>query len=67
MALNYLCKRRDGRRCQTCGETKNLQAHHSSYLNKGGSFLGELDDLITVCGECHSRIHANRSIKDFAD
>lgn len=54
-------------RCRACGETKRLQVHHSSYLHRGKSFAKEWLDTITLCNECHSRIHSQRSIKEFAD
>ena len=47
--------KRDGFRCQMCGTAKNLRVHHISYehLNQDE----ELDDLITLCDNCHTKIH----------
>lgn len=42
----------DGR-CRTCGHTEDLQVHHVSYENFGNE---PLDDLITLCGDCHDAI-----------
>ena len=61
----------DGNRCRTCGEKRGLNVHHSSYVHRGEfGIVGmtmEWLDTITLCSECHSRIHENRSVKDFAD
>ena len=55
--LRRLRLRIDGRRCRMCGADDALQVHHSMYTHRGGSWLGELLDLITVCDECHSKHH----------
>lgn len=41
-----------GLRCQYCGETKNLQAHHYKGYEKEHWF-----DVEWVCSKCHSIIH----------
>lgn len=45
---------RDGLRCQLCGHEKNLHVHHITYDR---IYDEDLDDLITLCNECHSRLH----------
>ena len=47
--------KRDGFRCQMCGTAKNLRVHHINYEHLGTD--AELDDLITLCDECHRKIH----------
>ena len=56
----------DGNLCRTCHAHTGLQVHHAEYGNRGGSFVGELRDTITLCDECHERLHRHRDIKDFA-
>ena len=45
----------DGYRCQMCGTGKNLQVHHISYEHLGQE--KEIDDLVTLCKECHQKVH----------
>ena len=47
--------KRDGFRCQMCGTAKNLRVHHINYEHLDTD--AELDDLITLCDECHRKIH----------
>lgn len=54
-ALRKLCFKRDDYKCVRCGSAKNLNAHHLNYMNLGRP--GELDDLITLCGKCHTAVH----------
>lgn len=55
-ALRLKCFKRDGFQCQICGSGKNLCAHHMTYKNIGYE-TQELDDLITLCEDCHKTIH----------
>ena len=43
----------DGGRCRVCNSRVQLETHHRSYANKGGSFIGEFGDTITLCKVCH--------------
>lgn len=44
---------RDGYRCQICGRTNvKLRLHHIRFKSKNGR--NDLDNLITVCDDCHS-------------
>ncbi len=43
----------DGGSCQVCGSKENLAVHHITYARKEHE---ELDDLITLCSECHELI-----------
>jgi 5-methylcytosine-specific restriction endonuclease McrA len=46
---------RDGYRCRLCGQADvGLQVHHSTYKNYAQEHL---EDLITLCGPCHRRVH----------
>src|SRR3954466_13434373 len=47
--------RRDGWRCQLCGNMQNLQVHHQVFRSHGGN--GSEQNLITLCCNCHSRVH----------
>ena len=46
---------RDGWRCQVCGSMQNLQVHHLKFRSHSGS--DEEQNLITLCAECHGRMH----------
>lgn len=48
---------RDKFRCVCCGKESNLQVHHKRYI--AGRFAWEYsdEDLITLCQECHRKIH----------
>ena len=56
--LHQKVLRRDGWRCQCCGAAKNLQVHHM----QSRSLLGDdaEENLITLCADCHQRIHERR-------
>jgi len=49
-------KRCADRKCVLCGSEKYLNVHHTTYKNHGNEIL-HLEDLITVCRDCHKRIH----------
>ena len=46
---------RDSWRCQTCGSMQNLQVHHRQLRSHSGN--DEEQNLITLCAECHARLH----------
>ena len=46
---------RDGWRCQDCGSSQNLQIHHKKLRSQSGHDAEE--NLITLCAQCHMRIH----------
>jgi hypothetical protein len=49
-------KQRDGYTCQGCGnEDRELHVHHIVPLGAGGS--NARSNLITLCDECHGRVH----------
>lgn len=48
---------RDRARCADCGVTKYekpLEVHHITYIRKGKE---NLEDLMTLCGDCHQERH----------
>lgn len=49
----------DEYKCVMCGRSidqcKSLQVHHVTYKRLGDENV--LDDLCTVCGSCHQKIH----------
>lgn len=48
-------KHMDWNKCVLCGSESKLNAHHRSYKNKGT--VDEINDLITLCNNCHSKFH----------
>ncbi|MBW1619032.1 MULTISPECIES: HNH endonuclease [Empedobacter] len=46
--------KRDGYTCTKCKSRPAFHAHHLTYKN---IFNEKLEDLISVCAECHSQIH----------
>lgn len=47
---------RDGYKCSCCGSEDNLQVHHITYKNHGNEH-SHMDDLITLCMDCHREYH----------
>jgi ATP-dependent DNA helicase RecQ len=47
--------RRDGWRCQSCGTMSNLEVHHREFRSHSGADAEE--NLITLCVDCHARVH----------
>ena len=60
---------RDNYTCQICGKQKqHLHVHHIVFKSKGGS--DRMDNLVTLCRECHEKIHNgelkfNKKVKTF--
>ena len=51
---------RDSYQCKYCGQKNTrLEAHHIIYTSQGGK--DTLDNLITLCTLCHTRVHKDRS------
>lgn len=50
----------DGYKCQKCGSAINIQIHHKTYPDVWGTEDIRLD-IITVCEECHKKIHDKES------
>jgi hypothetical protein len=53
--LREMALRRDGYHCGNCGGNVGLNVHHVVPLGYGGS--NRLDNLRTLCWECHQRSH----------
>ena len=47
---------RSGYKCSLCDSNINLQVHHKTYEHHGYEHEN-LDDLIVLCGNCHSKHH----------
>jgi ATP-dependent DNA helicase RecQ len=47
--------KRDGWRCQSCGSCAGLEVHHIMPRSRLGHDAEE--NLITLCWECHRKIH----------
>jgi predicted HNH restriction endonuclease len=43
-----------------CRSAKNLSVHHITYENIG---FEKMDDLISVCKECHKKLHEHDSVR----
>lgn len=54
---------RDDFKCRCCGSMIRLETHHITYYVNGQSIVGNetehLNWLITVCEDCHQRIHSD--------
>jgi len=46
---------RDSWRCQACGSMQHLQVHHLKLRSQSGGDVEQ--NLITLCPECHARMH----------
>lgn len=51
-------KRRDNNACVQCGSGAYLEVHHIVELSKGGS--NDLENMVTLCRDCHLREHSLR-------
>ncbi len=55
--------KRDNYQCRFCGSDKNLDIHHrdgKSYSKKGSDSNNEDHNLITLCHQCHLKLHAQQ-------
>jgi 5-methylcytosine-specific restriction endonuclease McrA len=60
-SYKQLCRQvmeRDNWRCQICGSRQNLQVHHRQLRSQQGP--DEDSNLITLCADCHERLHRRR-------
>lgn len=53
-------KNRDGYMCQKCGSRNELQVHHIKEWSRYPELRFEATNLLTVCKECHKKIHSKR-------
>jgi hypothetical protein len=56
MACRDLVLARDNYACQSCGGKTNLQVHHLTYSHHKDE-MNHLDDLVTLCKQCHKKEH----------
>lgn len=47
-------RQRDENTCRICGVQRNIHIHHVKPLEKYPEFATELDNGITLCGNCHA-------------
>jgi len=52
---------RDNSCCAECGVTSMLQLHHRRAIREGGTH--RLDNLVFLCGACHSEAHGGRRLE----
>ena len=55
--LSIKVKERDGNKCKLCNSWDSLNAHHRTYKNRWKD--NEIEDIITLCKNCHQMIHDN--------
>ena len=48
---------RDGHRCQQCGATERLHAHHVKEWAKYPDLRFDVDNGLTLCEDCHTEKH----------
>lgn len=63
--LYQLCFRRDSWRCRHCGDRNALHPHHVIYRSHQGP--NELNNLITLCAQCHMAHHNGKLKIEFLD
>ena len=56
-------------RCELCGSRRNLEVHHiiprCTYIPGMNIDLDDEDNLIVVCGSCHSRLTPRRMLTKY--
>ena len=55
----YLVFKRDEMKCAICGGIENLCVHHIDGYNELKPQNNNENKLITLCRECHSKVHSN--------
>ena len=50
-------RKRDNYTCQLCGSHEHLQVHHKKYIKNILAWEYDESNLITLCSECHKKIH----------
>ncbi len=55
---------RDGGICQYCGK-QGANIHHILFGGTGRKRIHTVENLITLCGECHRGVHSNRGMREF--
>lgn len=57
-------KHRDHNACRRCGFENNLHVHHIKPFKKYPQFAVELDNGLTLCGNCHSLLRCKEESTD---
>lgn len=57
--ITNVVKTRDNNMCTNCGGDYILHVHHLSYKNLYNE-MEHLEDLVTLCQECHEKIHKRK-------
>ena len=57
-AVRYHVLMADSYKCRLCSSINNLHIHHVKYRSEGGKHTS--DNLITLCLECHEKVHSNK-------
>lgn len=47
--------------CQLCKSKQRLHVHHKTYENRGWEWTAPLDNLITLCADCHGKFHDKKN------
>jgi 5-methylcytosine-specific restriction endonuclease McrA len=55
--------KRDGYKCQRCGTNKSLNCHHTYYTSGKKPWEYPLSALLTLCKDCHTRLHSETKIQ----
>jgi 5-methylcytosine-specific restriction endonuclease McrA len=55
---------RDESICQHCGR-QGVNIHHIVPAGMGGKRIHAIENLITLCLDCHSGAHGNREMREF--
>lgn len=53
--------RRDGHKCKRCGATRKIQVHHIRRWADYPSLRCDVNNLISLCKNCHKKITGNES------
>lgn len=56
--VHAAARERDDYRCQWCGRSGYVVAHHVKPWQQGGTTTG--DNLLTLCQSCHQKAHATQ-------
>lgn len=58
---------RDGNKCCLCGQEEDLHAHHKKGFDEYPELRFEVDNGITLCRQCHTKIHSEKNQKKPSD
>jgi hypothetical protein len=57
--LKQIVLERDNNKCQRCDSTTNLHCHHITGVEVNPVESSDIDNCITLCYTCHSRVHSS--------